>query len=352
MSVYKPDWLEAKQRITDWWAGKKVDRVVANVTAPVKSASGLQYIGKSPDKYIDVDTVFNNLDYRLNNTFWGGEAFPFHFVYFGPMFASTISYGALPKFSEATTWYDPCFDNLDEIIAYKPDLANNKWRRLMTTIQKKSAERSRGSYLVSSSHMSAAIDTLAGLMGSDNLLYAMVEEPEKVIKARDALWELFPFANEESFSITRECNDGGEIGWLGIWAPGKMITDQCDLCVMISPDMFDEFVFDDLKTAYDQADYGIYHLDGEDQIRHLDSLFRLEKIRMIQWVPAKPDNVDPLNCIDLFKRIQNTGRSVNITTPHNRVKDLLCKVDRDLVYLTVSCPDVETAHQVLRELEK
>ena len=89
MSVYKPDWLEAKERMTDWWAGKKLDRVAANVRAPVKSGSNLTYINKSPEKYTDFDTVFNNLDCTLRGTFWGGEAFPHHFVYFGPMYTLT-----------------------------------------------------------------------------------------------------------------------------------------------------------------------------------------------------------------------------------------------------------------------
>lgn len=34
MSVYKPDWEEARQRMTDWWNGKKTDRAPASVTAP------------------------------------------------------------------------------------------------------------------------------------------------------------------------------------------------------------------------------------------------------------------------------------------------------------------------------
>ena len=120
--------------------------------------------------------------------------------------------------------------------------------------------------------------------------------------------------------------------------------------------MFDEFVFDDLKAAYDQVDIGMYHLDGEEEIKHLDSLFKLDKIRMIQWVPStlpgEPSYSDPLNWIDLFKRIQNSGRSVFIYTPHHQVKELLNKIDRDLVFLRVYCPDEEAAHQVLRDLER
>jgi hypothetical protein len=35
-----------------------------------------------------------------------------------------------------------------------------------------------------------------------------------------------------------------------------------------------------------------------------------------------------------------------------RVTDLLNRIDRDRVYLSVSCPDRESAGRVLRELER
>jgi len=340
MSKYKPDWLEAKQRMTDWWSGKKVDRVVASVKAPKPVENIPPYIDKTPDKYTDPDTVFHNLDRALNSTLYYAEAFPFHFVYFGPMFTVT-HFGAEPTFTDRTTWYKPNFQTLDEIIAYKPDFSNNKWWNLSVDMHKKSAERADGSYLVTGIGFSSYIDILDALLGTEKLLCAMAQEPEKVIAARDNL-----------IKHTKLEQDGsdGSICWLGIWTPGKVTCNQCDLCVMISPEMFDRFVFDDLKSTYDQLDRGMYHLDGEEEIRHLDSLFRLDKLQMIQWVPNR--NHDPLNWIDLFKRIQNAGRSVLISTPYTRVRELLNKLDRDLVYLDVWCPNEQEAAQVMRELER
>lgn len=350
MSVYKPDWLEAKQRMTDWWAGKKVDRVVASVRAPVNVAENRAYINKSPDKYIDFETVFNNLDLALRGTFWGGESFPHHFVYFGPMYTMTF-FGAEPQFNLNTTWYEPCFDNLDELIAYK-NAGKSKWWQLYVDMHQKSAERSNGSYMVTTGGVCALIDTIAGVIGNEKLLYAMADEPDKVIEARNALARWVGPTGELFHNIAYECNDGGSIGWLGVWCPGRMQVNQCDFCVMISPAMFERFVFEDLKAAYDCMDHGMYHLDGEGEIKHLDSLFKLDKIDMIQWIPSNPDYADPLNWIDLFKRIQDSGRKVFINTPYNRIKELLDKIDRDMVYLDIWCPDGQTANQALLDLEK
>jgi len=352
MNVYKPDWREAKQRMTDWWAGKKVDRVVANVTAPIhppKRDEGMAYIYKSPEHYTDPATVFHNLDYRLHRTFWGGEAFPHHFVYFGPMYPM-VFFGIEPRFTLDTTWYEPCFNTLDELLAY-PHAGESVWWKQYVAMHKESAERSQGSYMVSTGGICALIDAIAGLIGNEKLLYAMADEPEKVVAARNFLTQWIAPTGDLIHGITSGCNGGGSMGWPGIWSPGRMQANQCDFCVMISPAMFEQFVFEDLKALYDHLDYGIYHLDGEDQIKHLELLFKLDGIDMIQWVPTNPDYADPLHWIGLFRRIQDSGRSVFIYTPHCKVKELLNKIDRDLVYLDIACPDERTANNVLRDLE-
>jgi hypothetical protein len=120
--------------------------------------------------------------------------------------------------------------------------------------------------------------------------------------------------------------------------------------------MFEEFVKDDLISTYDYVDYGIYHLDGEGEIKHLPCLLSIEKIHLIQWVPSAkvgcPSYADPLNWIDLFRWIQDAGKSVLVYCPPERVAPLLSKIDRDRVYLSVSCPDEDTALGVLRDLDR
>jgi len=348
MSLYKPDWLEAKERMTDWWAGKKADRAVARIIAPAKRIK--PDIGDKTD-----DPVFLNLENEIKSVFWGGEAFPFHNICIGPMYDQLVYYGAKPIFTKETTWYESHFKSLDEIIEYKPETDGNKWWQDLIDLVKKSAERSKGRYLVSVSGVAAVIDMLAYLIGNEELLLAMKDEPEKVIAARNAVVKHCAPTFDERFNISNECNDEGSIDWIGVWAPGKFITNQCDLSVMISPEMFDKFVFDELNAVCLMHNQGAYHLDGEDQIKHLDSILKLHNIKLIQWVPATkandPNYVDPLNWIGLFKRIQNAGCRVYISTPCEKIKELLNKIDRDLVYLSTWCPDEETAAQVLRDLK-
>lgn len=353
MGIYKPDWRESRQRMIDWWEGRKVDRAVASVTAPLNPSSPKvsAYIPKVPDKYVDFNTVFNNLDYRLERCFWGAEAFPRHFVYFGPMFI--LSYlGCEPHFAENTTWYEPCFESLDGLLDFEFD-RSNRWWTLQKEMLVRSMRRSEGRYVCTiGGAISSMIDVIAGTLGNEKLLISMMDEPDKLKAARDRIAAWGVETHKEMFDIADEFQDGGTIDWLGIWCHKKAQTAQCDMSVMISPEMFRDYVKGDLEATYGLLDYGMYHLDGEDQIKHLDILLSIEKLRLIQWVPSPKVDRDPLKWIDFFRRIQDAGKSVMIYCPPERVGALLRKIARDKVFLSVDCPDLKSAQTVLSEIGK
>lgn len=355
MDKYKPDWREARQRLTDWWAGKKVDRAIAQIHAPStpEKPSRTAYIDSCPEKYTDFDTVFNNLDYGLERAFWGAESFPLHRIYLGPMFHVAFL-GCEPNFMPSTTWYKPVASTLDELLRLELD-HDNKWWKLALEITRRSAQRSNGFYLTTVWGILAIIDTIAELVGNENLLIAMAEEPEKLKALRDHITPWIKESFEKGWRAAGGTQDG-TVDWMMLWGPGKVVTTQCDFSVMISPDMFRDFVKEDLEASFAFADHCIYHLDGEEQIRHLDTLLSIEKLRLIQWVPSsranQPQYGDPMNWLGLFKRIQDAGRSVLINCPPERVTPLLRAIDPSKVVLNISCPDRKTAGQTLLELER
>lgn len=354
---YKTDWQEAKQRMQDWWEGKKVDRSIARITAPLPSPDtprSTKMISEVPGIYTDPEIIFNNLNCTLEHTFWGAEAFPRHFVYLGPMFAAACL-GCRPVFTENTTWYESPYKNLDDLVENFRFDEKNEWWRLLNKITDLSARRSHGQYVVTQNNICNIIDILAELIGTENLLVAMMEEPEKVKSIRDKIAAL----GESTFSETIQSSMADKYGymdWLGVWSNRKLQTCQCDTSVMISPEMFRDFVLDDLNSTYEYLDYGMYHLDGEEEIQHLDFLLKIEKLKVIQWIPStrmnQPEYGDPLNWLELFKRIQDGGKSVLIYTPYERVDELMQKVDRSKVILDITCPDVTVARKTLLTLDR
>jgi len=355
MNSLKNNWTEAQERLTAWWQGRPIDRVPASVLAPRQpdAPRATTYRDTVPDKYTDPETVFNNLDYNLERTYWGGEAFPSHFVYFGPMFS--IAYlGAEPVFTSATTWYEPNCRNLEDLQALRFDPANRWWQAALH-MTRLSLDRSQGRYLTQwNGEMMAILDVIAGVLGAEPTLEAMIEHPDIIGTVRDRMsaWSRQTF--DEGFAMFKGRQPGG-IDWMGLWTPGRVVSSQCDMSAMISPEMFRDFVVPELTDLYNHIDYGIYHLDGPDAIRHVDELLKIEKLHLIQWVPGTkigdPQFTNPLNWITLYRKIQAGGKKVIVYCSPDQVRPLLDQLDRTLLYLCVYCADEPAAEKVLCTLD-
>ena len=80
---------------------------------------------------------------------------------------------------------------------------------------------------------------------------------------------------------------------------------------MISPQMFNEFCFQDILSCCDYVDYSLYHLDGPDAVKHLPKILSVESLTAVQWIQGagKPF---PSKWLDLLKSIQRAGKSVQV----------------------------------------
>ncbi len=76
MERYKPDWREAKERMLDWWAGKKTDRVVAAVSATRKGCKRHEPRGALMERHTDPVTIFGNFEDWLPRMLFGGGGIP------------------------------------------------------------------------------------------------------------------------------------------------------------------------------------------------------------------------------------------------------------------------------------
>ena len=61
---------------------------------------------------------------------------------------------------------------------------------------------------------------------------------------------------------------------------------QSDFSYMISPRMFERLILPDLTACCEALEYAFYHLDGKGEIKHLDMLLSIERLRGIQWIPG------------------------------------------------------------------
>lgn len=252
----------------------------------------------SPEEVID---VYNQ---HLENMQYYGDAFPRFFADFGPGIAAAFL-GATVTVSEETVWFEPTKKNpINELKpVYDPD---NIWWNRYLSITKAAVERWGNQVTVGYADLGGNLDIFASLHTSMQLLqdfYDAPEEVDRIVREINRFWLQY---FEELHAIISPVGVGST-HWAQMWAPGSFYMLQSDLCIMISPEMFERFVMPDIIACCEKLDYPFYHLDGEGQIRHLDQLLSLERLRGIQWIPgagAPP----PEEWLPLLNRIRENGK--------------------------------------------
>jgi hypothetical protein len=137
---------------------------------------------------------------------------------------------------------------------------------------------------------------------------------------------------------------------MNLWAPGKLTLLQCDFSVMISPDDFQEMVVPELIASMEWADHNIYHLDGIEQIRHLDHLLPLEQLDAIQWtcVEGQPP---PTAYLDVLHRIQKAGKKLLVIHPDlNIIETLSRELSSKGLFLVTRTTDKAAAHDLIKKV--
>ena len=157
---------------------------------------------------------------------------------------------------------------------------------------------------------------------------------------------------KDVYDIVRENNYGGScIGWLSTWARGLHSQMQSDVSVMISNDMYRTFIEPELRAQCDFLDYPLYHFDGVEQIRHLDTLLSIEKLRVIQWTQVAGQKP----CTDYIpelKRIQAAGKGLLILTYPDQVETLMENLSSRGLYLVLSAGSRDEADAILKDIAR
>ena len=80
---------------------------------------------------------------------------------------------------------------------------------------------------------------------------------------------------------------------------------------MISKAMFDEFFLPGIADECKFYERSIYHLDGPDALRHLDSLLQIKELDAVQWVFGA-GNEGYHRWVEVYQRIQRAGKGIQM----------------------------------------
>lgn len=348
---YKQDWDMAQKRLTAFWNQEVVDRCCTSVVAYENGASAPVRVVPGNDTerlryWTDPGQIIRRNRALMQNTYYGGEAFPSIFVDLGAGGHAGFFKGAKHLFGDSV-WFMPTLTDLDSLTFDETSFLYQKTLELA----KAYAEDSKGDYFVSMPDSTGNLDALSHLMGAEELLPAMLEEPDAVERALTKIEWAYERIMHDVYAIVKDVNGGSCVNWLNTWAPGLHAQMQCDMSVMVSNALFEKFAMPELRAQCDLLEYPLYHFDGVEQIRHLDSLLSIPRLRAIQWTQV----VGQEPCIaymDELKRIQAAGKSLIIIVTQDQIQPLMENLSSRGLYLQTSASTREEADALLAQITR
>ena len=299
-------WARIEHDWTAWWDGT-LDRPLVTLEThdPLPGVNWSIYsdfltqfpLGTPPGPVID------HLERRLRATRFYCDAFPKTWLNFGAGIAAAFL-GAGASYATNTTWFYPLGVDLlaDVEVHFDP---SNPWWLWVQDIARHAVERWRGRLAIGHTDLGGNLDILASLRGTQDLLTDLYDAPgevERLTRAITGVW--LRFFREESDVLAH--GGAGNPAGRRIGRPARCTCFRAT-SRHISPAMFERYVVPDLEACCASLDYPFYHLDGKGQLRHLDRLLAMPKLRGIQW---QPGDGQPLadEWLDVLKRIRDAGK--------------------------------------------
>jgi hypothetical protein len=353
--IHQPDWNNAKKRFSALWANELVDRCCIGITCPLAHSNvssvkqPVHREGSLENWWTDPEEIYQRNLLSFRETCYFGEAHPCVFLNFGPA-GNAAYYGATPIFAENTIWHSPWIKDCEDYGRLSFLDPQEMFSRTIK-VAKYLCDKSRGEFHVSMPDNCVALDVLAQLRDTEELLCDMILYPEEVKRALLFLVTEWKRLTSVFYDLTKDNNQGAGIGWLHTHAPGLHAQIQCDIAAMMSPQHFDSFFMPELEEACSYLAYSLYHLDGIEQIRHLDSILSCDSLNMIQWtsVAGQPPAIA---YIDILKRIQAKGKGLLLNVAPEYVEALLAELSSKGLYIVTYAPDEESARFLLRRAEQ
>ena len=350
---YKADWEQAKKRHTAFWNHDVSDRCCISVTTcddklnPLMDQFWQKYhnevktVRTTPELQIELNRII------MEHSYFGGDAFPLASVDLGASGHAGFFKGADYKIDD-TVWF---FPSMDDPSMLEFDENSYLYQQTLETARAL-VEDSQGDYFVSMSDCAGNADALAHLMGSENLLMSMLDEPEETKEALTKIQRSYEAIMTKTYDIVKDNNQGGScVGWLRTWAPGFHAQMQCDLSVMISNPIFKEFIMPELQAQCQLLQYPLYHFDGIEQLRHLDDLLSIPNLKTIQWtqVVGQPPVTD---YIPALQKIQAAGKNLHIAVDAKQIRTLMENLSSRGLYMTTWANSKDEADAIIKDVTR
>lgn len=314
----KKNETEARERLHAFWEGRSLGRPALHITAKHPEFSGTPWEGWAQNPKVMEMTPERQADWAHNyvdSMVWLAEAMPGYTVGIGghvPLLAVLVGgdydYQKTVDASGAVSWSPAWVETQDDILE-RPVPRFDPEHPMVTglvNVMQAVAERVRGRAVMSPPCWVDPLTTLGNLRTEGALCMDLVERPDQVKAWTDAATTLCLEANEHFYQACLRLGHGECLSWLNVMAEGRMEAIHCDFSIMLSPDMYEEFVVPTLRRQAAYFEYSIYHLDGDENMRFLDLIAAVPGLNALQYTRIAGSEY-PGRCLSDYRRVRDTG---------------------------------------------
>lgn len=317
----KPDFEQVLERYEAWWACEIVDRPLVSISFPKPWAEQLPYPEKShasfAERWMDAAYVVECMVAAVNNTVYYADALPIKWPNLGPEIFSAF-YGCPLEFGETTSWSEPNLQDWtpESVAALRLDRENTYFLKILE-LTDALLEVAQGKFIVGYTDLHPGGDAIAAFRDPQQLCIDMIEYPAEVQSLLDRVTDDFIDVYDLYYEKLSSAGMPSTT-WLGATCRGRYHVPSNDFSCMVSGRMYEEVFLPGIVRECQHMDRNIYHLDGPQALRYLDTLLAVPEVHAIQWVPGA-GNDRWSDWIEVYRRIQAAGKAFVFYPP---VQDL------------------------------
>ena len=314
MNFKKERYDSLKGIFEQWWEGK-LERPIIQVTLDRTVSENGDFFASNYRKVIldamydfdlpvmeamkTVDQAYSLLDYL-------GDAIPVFYMRPTGILGGFLGQEFGIDHNLGTVWFKQMCSELEPIKDVKLDPECALFQRSIA-LTKAAQEYFDGAMAIGIPDFGGVMDILSAIRDANPLLLELCLEPEEV---EDACWnihEQFKKAYQLFLDAVDESKIPGYTCWATMLSQKPYFVLQNDFSAMISTKMYDEFYLPILKKECQLIPRTIYHLDGPDAVRHLDSVLTVPELDGVQWINgAGAPGLDQWP--DIYKKIHAAGK--------------------------------------------
>ncbi len=255
------------------------------------------------------EQLVDRIDFELSKYEYYGDAFPlFNMECFGPGVVAAFLGASLENTTGSVWFHAPSDKPISELhFTYDPE---NSWLKRIKAIYQCAMERFEGKAIMGMVDLGGVMDVLSTFRPGDGLLLDLYDEPKEVQRVLSELsifWHQFYRELNEVLAPQRV----GYTDWSGIFSDKPSYILQSDFSYMVSPDMFHDFLLNEIQVTCRKLDRSIWHLDGIGELPHLDYLLSIEELDGVQWIPGA-GNAPCHEWPEVYRKIQAKGKLIQL----------------------------------------